>query len=141
MKINQKHLVYFEKWFISWFIFGLFLVYSWFIFEINQISFKSFGHWEERGKKNNWMLEIEFAQQIGTGLVKNKVSCSWVHVHEFFHSNYLVKKRFKLYGNWIDNKIRQNNNQIATEFALQIWPSSTKNLQLNSFFSCEHFFS
>ena len=25
--------------------FGLFLVYSWFIFEINQISFKSFGHW------------------------------------------------------------------------------------------------
>ena len=40
MKINQKHLVYFEKWFI----FGLFLVYFWFIFEINQISFKSFGH-------------------------------------------------------------------------------------------------
>ena len=27
-----------------WFIFCLFLVYSWFIFEINQISFKSFGH-------------------------------------------------------------------------------------------------
>jgi len=31
MKINQKHLVYFEKWFIFWFIFGLFLVYFWFI--------------------------------------------------------------------------------------------------------------
>ena len=56
MKINQKHLVYFEKWFIFWFIrvlflvyfwfiSGLFLVYSWFIFEINQISSKSFGHW------------------------------------------------------------------------------------------------
>ena len=40
MKINQKHLVYFEEWFI----FGIFLVYFWFIFEINQISFKSFGH-------------------------------------------------------------------------------------------------
>ena len=28
MKINQKHLVYFEKWFIFWFIFGLFLGYK-----------------------------------------------------------------------------------------------------------------
>ena len=37
MKINQKHLVYFEKWFI----FGLFLVYFWFIFGLFLVYFRN----------------------------------------------------------------------------------------------------